>query len=113
MLCVKIEIGPQAGGEPLQQLREKGVLIVKKGGLHAFVRSGASAGELLFPHKHEDGAYVVSMTRFEKDYIRLMNENEILAWLEKGYRLRMSNPNGGITAPSLIRPESIFRPVVM
>lgn len=82
-----------------------------KYGLHGFVSRGARAGELLFPHKHEDGSYVVSKTRFEDDYVRVANESEILPWLEKGYRLRMSNPDRGITAPSLITPESIFRPV--
>lgn len=81
--------------------------------LHAFVSRGARLGELLFPHKHDDGCYVVSKTRFEDDYVRLANETEILPWLEKGYGLRMSNPDKGITAPSLISPESIFRPVVL
>ena len=79
--------------------------------LHAFVRSGPNVGKLLFPHRHEDGSFVVSKTRFEKDYLRLRNEHEILAMLEEGYALRMSNPNEGITAPSLISPESIYRPI--
>lgn len=84
-----------------------------KHGLHAFVSRGTNLGELLFPHKHDDGCYVVSKTRFEDDYVRLANETEILPWLEKGYGLRMSNPDKGITAPSLISPESIFRPVFL
>jgi hypothetical protein len=86
---------------------------MSKHGLHAFVSHGARSGELLFPHKHEDGAYVVSKTRFEDDYVRLANETEILPWLEKGYGLRMSNPDKGIKAPSLVTPESIFRPVAL
>lgn len=81
--------------------------------LHAFVSRGANAGELLFPHQHEDGTYVVSKTRFEDDYVRLVRPAEILLWLEKGYGLRMSNPAKGIKAPSLIMPESIFRPVLI
>ena len=81
--------------------------------LHAFVSRGANLGELLFPHKHDDGSYVVSKTRFKDDYVRLAKETEILPWLEKGYGLRMSNLDKGITAPSLISPESIFRPVVL
>lgn len=80
--------------------------------LHAFVSRGARSGELLLPHKHEDGTYVVSKTRFEDDYVRIRKEGEILAWLEKGYGLRMSNPDKGVKAPSLIMPESIFRPVI-
>jgi hypothetical protein len=60
---------------------------------------------------HEDGTYVVSMTRFEKDDIHITNPTKILSWLEKGYGLRMSNPAKGIGAPSLIKPQSIYRPV--
>ncbi|MDR6190598.1 hypothetical protein QE372_002913 [Agrobacterium pusense] len=79
--------------------------------LHAFVSRGANMGQILFPHAHEDGTYVVSKTRFEDDYIRISDSGEILPWLEKGYCLRMSNPDEGIRAPSLIAPESIYRPV--
>jgi hypothetical protein len=39
--------------------------------LHAFVSRGPDAGELLFPHLHKDGTYVVSQTRFEDDYVRI------------------------------------------
>jgi hypothetical protein len=80
--------------------------------LHAFVSRGPKAGTLIYPHKHEDGAYVVSMTRFERDYKRIFNPSELLGWLEKGYRLRMSNPPAGVAAPSLIAPSSIYRPVL-
>lgn len=78
--------------------------------LHAFVMRGKNAGLMLFPHRHEDGKYVVSKTRFEKDYERV-EAHEVLPMLEKGYGLRMSNAAEGITAPRLIVPESIFRPV--
>jgi hypothetical protein len=81
--------------------------------LHAFVARGANAGTLLYPHKHRDGSYVVSMTRFEKDYIHVTDPADLLGWLEQGYRLRMSNKEGGITSPSLIEPSKIYRPVVM
>lgn len=43
-------------------------------GLHAFVSRGTKTGEFLFPHKHEDGTYVVSKTRFEDDYVRVGND---------------------------------------
>lgn len=79
--------------------------------LHAFVSRGANVGQILFPHIHEDGTFIVSKTRFEDDYVHLSNPNEILSWLEKGYGLRMSNPGEGIKAPSLIAPKSIYRPV--
>ena len=79
--------------------------------LHAFVSRGPKAGTLLHPHLHKDGTYVVSMTRFEKDYVHLADLDEVLGWLEKGFRLRMSNKLGGIPAPSLIAPKAIYRPV--
>lgn len=80
--------------------------------LHAFVSRGQHAGKLLFPHRHKDGAYVVSKTRFERDYIRVADPSDLLGWLEKGYRLRMSNEDAGIASPSLIEPGAIYRPVV-
>lgn len=81
--------------------------------LHAFVARGPKKGVLLFPHKHRDGAYVVSMTRFEKDYIYIHEQTELLGWLERGYRLRMSNKDAGMVSPSLIKPSKIYRPVLV
>lgn len=81
--------------------------------LHAFVARGPNKGAILFPHKHRDGSYVVSMTRYERDYIRVSKPSEVLSWLEKGYRLRMSNTMEGISSPSLIEPSQIYRPVAL
>ena len=72
--------------------------------LHAFVSRGPKVGTILYPHKHRDGSYVVSMTRFEKDYIQVEDCNDLLGWLEKGYRLRMSNKD---------EPGAIYRPVTL
>lgn len=88
------------------------MMAARSQGLHAFVRRGPHAGKLLYPHKHADDAYVVSKTRFERDYIRVANFTALLGWLEKGYSLRMSNPDAGITAPSLIAPAAMYRPVL-
>ena len=82
-------------------------------GLHAFVARGPKTGVLLYPHKHRDGSYVVSMTRFEKDYIKVAKSAELLDWLEKGYRLRLSNKDAGVASPCLVEPRKIYRPVVM
>ena len=79
--------------------------------VHAFVSRGPKKGTILLPHRHEDGAYVVSMTRFERDYERVTNPDELLGWLEKGFRLRMSNTDAGVAAPSLIAATAIYRPV--
>lgn len=81
--------------------------------LHAIVARGPHVGRLLYPHRHQDGAYVVSMTRFERDYVRIADEADLIGWLEKGYRLRMSNPDEGIAAPSLVEPGAIYRPILL
>ncbi|WP_380874283.1 hypothetical protein ACFB49_46910 [Sphingomonas sp. DBB INV C78] len=81
-------------------------------GLHAFVSRGQHTGKLLYPHLHRDDAYIVSRTRFERDYVRVSDPAELIGWLEKGYRLRMSNPDVGITAPSLVEPGAIYRAVL-
>ncbi|WP_141213424.1 hypothetical protein [Pseudomonas mandelii] len=48
------------------------------------------------------------MTRFEKDYIRFANPDELPLWVDKGYSLRMSNPHvSNHRSPSLISPASI------
>ena len=76
--------------------------------LRATVKRGKAIGTILTPHRHSDGTYVVSMTRFEKDYIRVASEADLPDWIAKGYRVRMSNssvPNH--KSPSLIAPASI------
>lgn len=80
--------------------------------LHAFVARGPKAGMILYPHLHADGHYVVSMTRFEKDYLRIQDLGELLSWLRRGYRLRRSNKAAGVPAPSLVGPRSIYCPVM-
>lgn len=75
--------------------------------MHAIVARGANKGKKLFPHEHADGAYIVSPTRFECDYVRVADLKDVPEWLAKGYSLRMSNPSEGITAPSLIVSASI------
>ena len=79
-----------------------------KSTIFAKVKRGGNAGVTLYPHKFKDGNYVVSKSRFQSDYIRLTNIGEIKQYIEKGYSLRMSNPNSEKhRAPSLISPSSI------
>ena len=59
-----------------------------------------------YPHKHSDGKYVASMTRFEKDYMRVNTIEELIPYVKKGYSIRMSNQRSHRT-PSLISPGSI------
>ena len=72
--------------------------------LSSKVSRGKRKGARLTPHAYEDGQFVVSKSRFEADYIRVRDEGELPAWVEKGYSVRMSYPGG---SPRLIRPASI------
>ncbi|MCW5772401.1 MAG: hypothetical protein KIT16_12240 [Rhodospirillaceae bacterium] len=73
------------------------------------VTRGRGAGTVLFPHVHEDGTYVVSKTRFEKDYVRTSSLADAIRRVKsEGYSLRMSNPaHATHRAPSLIAPASL------
>ena len=64
--------------------------------IHATVSRGKNLGKSLFPHRHRDGAYVVSKTRFKKDYVRLQKIDDVINYIENGYSLRMSNKREGI-----------------
>ena len=73
-------------------------------GLSYIVSRGECTGEILTPHRHEDGKYVASMTRFEKDYIRVETVRELGILVQHGCSVRMS---GAGSAPSLISPGSL------
>jgi hypothetical protein len=77
--------------------------------LHAVVRRGRDPGTILYPHIHADGCYVVSLSRYEKHYIRVRSLDKVKEYLGRGYALRMSNQHGTEhRAPSLIVPDSII-----
>ena len=72
------------------------------------VKRGRYIGTVLSPHLHEDGHFVVSLSRFENDYVRVKNEADLIHWVAKGYSVRMSNPNvKSHRAPSLISAGSV------
>jgi hypothetical protein len=76
--------------------------------LYFVVQRGKAAGTVLWPHLHADGCYVVSPSRFQKDYVRVRSLVEVKEHLSRGYSLRMSNeddPNH--RSPSLISPASV------
>ena len=76
--------------------------------LRYVVREGQEMGELLYPHRYEDGHYVASRTRYKEDQIEVATEGELVDYLQRGYSIRMSNPESRYhRAPSLIRPEKI------
>jgi len=76
--------------------------------LRYVVKRGRSVGTILTPHLHEDNHFVVSLTRYEKDYQRVKDEKDLPEWVRKGYSVRMSNPSvKSHRSPSLITPGSI------
>lgn len=77
--------------------------------LEAFVnkRSQHHAGKPLYPHKHKDGMYVASHSRFEVDYIRVETLEQLQALVAAGYGARMSNPALKV-APSLVVSKNII-----
>lgn len=74
--------------------------------LTAKITRGEKKGTLLLPHRHADGSYVVSETRFKADYIHLRSIEEVVEHIRAGYKLRMSPANKSVAA-SLISPGSI------
>lgn len=72
------------------------------------VKRGRSVGAVLTPHLHEDKYFVVSRTRFEKDYERVKNEADLPDWVAKGFSVRMSSLKvESHRSPSLISSASI------
>ncbi|MBW0117150.1 hypothetical protein [Pseudonocardia abyssalis] len=65
---------------------------------------GRDAGLVLRPHEHADGCYVVSFTRFKRDYVRVPIGERLSPWLKRGYSLRMSARG---RPPVLISPDKI------
>lgn len=71
----------------------------------ARISRGPRKGETLVPYQNKAGLYIVSPTRFEKDYMPVSSLEEVVRHLKQGLKLRMEPTFGG--APSLISPKSI------
>lgn len=71
----------------------------------ARVSRGPQKGEIVTPHRHEDGKYVVSPTRFENDYIRVATLEDFASQVRKGLKGRMSSP--AVKGPRLFSAKSI------
>jgi hypothetical protein len=71
----------------------------------AKIARGPGKGTLLEPHPYPGGKYVVSKTRFERDYIFVYYE-EIPSYRQKGLSVRMSDPVTK-SGPRVINPRSI------
>ena len=70
------------------------------------VTRGKQAGSQLTPHKHACGNYVVSKTRYQRDYVYIETLDEVLRLLKAGYKVRVSD-HGTKSSPSLVRLESL------
>lgn len=73
--------------------------------IQARVSRGESKGEIVTPHRHADGTYVVSPSRFARDYIRVSTLEDVAAHVRRGLKCRMSSPRA--KTPRLIAPASI------
>ena len=74
--------------------------------MYAVISSGNDKGKRLLPHLHQDGFYVASISRFEKDYIKVKTLEELEALIRSGYGARLKAPDSK-NAPSIIIPENI------
>jgi hypothetical protein len=53
---------------------------------------GEYKGQRLYPHRHPDGTYVATNSKYEVDYVRVGSLKELTALVRAGYGARMSNP---------------------
>jgi len=70
-----------------------------------------ASGVITTPHRYSrgegSGKFVVSRSKYKVDYIYCETLDEVSAYADTGYRVRMSNPTKGITAPSGIVRASL------
>lgn len=59
--------------------------------LVSFKSRGEHKGIPMYPHKHKDGTYVASTSRFKEDYVYVNSEKELEALVRTGMGARMSN----------------------
>jgi hypothetical protein len=71
----------------------------------AKVSRGPQKGEIVTPHRHEDGTYVVSNTRFKNDYVRVATLEDFASKIQEGLKGRMSSP--AVKGPRLYSAKSI------
>ena len=74
--------------------------------LIAYKSRGDHKGAPIYSHKHKDGTYVASPSRFEVDYVHVETEDELEALVRSGLGARMSSPDIK-QAASLITADNI------
>lgn len=55
---------------------------------------GVNAGKVFTPHKTKAGTYIVTKTRFQKDYLYVQTADEIVESVKAGLGVRMSAAGG-------------------
>jgi hypothetical protein len=67
---------------------------------------GKDQGDTLRPHRYSGGYFLVTRGRHSNDPDRhVLNEDELLSWVAKGYGIRMSAPGH---SPSTFMPRSLI-----
>ena len=73
----------------------------------ARVSEGEHEGEILVPKKSKTLTYTVGLTRYAKSKV-IIERNQIIEYLKKGYGLRMEIEGGRSGVPAtFIQPESM------
>lgn len=76
--------------------------------IYSIVKRGKAVGTKLTPHLYAGNYFVVSKTRFERDYVRVPDEPQLMSYVQQGYSVRMSNPDVvNHRSQSLVAPSSI------
>lgn len=81
--------------------------------IKACVQRGKEIGVTLWPHRYADGCYVASLSRFERDYVRVDTLDKLIDLWRQGYKIRMSASDSDYHRyPSLIAPGAIELTIV-
>lgn len=69
-------------------VNKRGFMKVKT--ISYLVSRGKNRGVKLSPHIHSNGMFVVSPSRFQEDYIYVSTLDDVLEYLNKGLKVRVS-----------------------
>ena len=94
--------------------KEEATIIARNAGSRVFAISlrGATKDQVMVPVRasrgENAGTYVVSLTRFADDQVRVRTMDEVIEWVGKGYGVRMA-PIGKASPSNLFSSGSIQR----
>ncbi len=71
----------------------------------AVVSRGSKKGTALTPHRYQEGHFLVTKGGNESDFAtKVLNEQDLESWIQRGYGVRMSGPG---VAPSIYSGNSL------